>query len=124
MKKPIRLTYSTVTDESAAHGDCATRGFVTRNLTIPAKTYLPKKPAQFTLREALEFCEHVRNGTHPVQADSCPISLHNPPRWFSFIREDSCGDPLSVEINLHLPRTVTPSSAMRVARLVGCYGIR
>lgn len=122
MKKPIRLTYSTVTEESASYGDHATHGFVTRNLTIPAKTYLPKNPAQFTLREAIEFCQS--HTTMRVQADSCPLSLKCPPRWFDFVQETPEDDTLSITVSLHLPRSVTPSSAMRVARFLGCYGIR
>lgn len=81
--KRIRLTYETVTEESAAHGDFATHGFVTRNLTIPAKTYLPKKPAQFRLREAVDFLLD-RSSEGPVEADSCPVGLQCPPRWFTY----------------------------------------
>lgn len=76
MKKPIRLTYSTVTEESAEHGDHATHGFVTRNLTIPDRNNMPKNPAQFSLREAIEFCQE--HASMRVQADSCPISLRCP----------------------------------------------
>lgn len=122
-RKIIRLTFSTVTEESAGYGDHATHGFVTRNQTIPDRAYLPKNPATFSLKEAIEFCQN-HGSTLPVEADSCPISLKCPPRWFSFTNEKQDGDVLSVTVSLHLPRNVTPSSAMRVARLLGCYGIR
>lgn len=118
MKKLIRLTYSTVTGESASYGDHATHGSVTRNLTIPAKTYLPKNPAQFTLREAINFCQEHNCGRYPVEADSCPISHRNPPRWFNFISETPYESTISTTVSLHLPRSVTPSSAMRVARFL------
>ena len=124
----FRITFETVTEESAQHGDFATHGFVTRNLNIPERTYMPKKPAEFGLREAIEFCQG--HGGH-CEADSCPISINNPPRWFSWCNEDlngSCGATgnctLSRTVSLHLPRNITASSAMRIARYVGCYGIK
>lgn len=126
--KNIRLTYSVVTEESAQYGDHARHGFVTRNKTIPDRTYLPKRPAEFTLREAIAFCQE-HGGS--IQADCCPVTLGCPPRWFDFCREDisngrsATGNAtLSITVALHLPRNVTPSSAMRLARYLGCYGVR
>lgn len=118
--KSFRLTFSVVTEESARHGDHARHGFVTRNLTIPDRTYLPKRPALFDLKTAVEFFQD--HGGY-VQADSCPISRQCPPRWFDCVNETPNGDQLSVTVSLHLPKNVTPSSAIRVARYLGCYGL-
>lgn len=117
------LTYEITTEESAEQGDFANHGFVTRNLTTPRKNNMPKKPAEFSLREAIDFLLS-RESEGPVQADSCPISVQCPPRWFSY------GGKLDFELNgwvtvsLHLPDKVTPSSAIRIARLLRCYGLR
>ncbi len=123
----FNITFQTVTQESAENGDFATHGFVTRNLTIPERTYMPKKPAQFSLREAIEFCQE--HGGH-VEADSCPISAQHPPRWFTWCNEDvSHGSSatgnctLSRSVSLHLPEGVTASSAIRIAKYLRCYGI-
>lgn len=123
LMKTIRLTYQIVTEESSQHGDFARHGFVTRNLTIPKKghAYLPKNPATFTLREAIDFFLN-RESASPVEADCCPVGKHSPPRWFNYGGSiDEYGE--SITIGLHLPRTVTPSSAVRVARLLNCYGL-
>ncbi len=124
MNTKFRLTFQIVTEESARNGDFARHGFVTRNLTIPdrGRRYIPDNPAQFSLRDAVEFFLD-RESDGPVEADSCPISRQNPPRWFNYGGKlDEYGE--SVMIGLHLPESVTPSSAMRIARLLNCYGCR
>jgi len=121
MRKSFRLTFEVVTDESAEFGDAARRGFVPRTLNIPRRTYMPKRPAEFGLREAVSFLKD-RESAGPVEADSCPLSLSCPPRWFTYGGSMRIGERVSV--SMHLPDSVTPSSAMRVARLVGCYGVR
>ena len=124
----FRLTFNTVTEDSAQHGDFAIHGFITRNLTIPTRTYMPKKPAEFSLRTAVKFCQE--HGGH-VEADSCPISVQYPPRWFTWCNEDmgrnysaTSNCTLSRSVSLHLPRNITAASAMRIARYIGCYGIK
>lgn len=120
MKKQFRLTYDTVTEESASYGDHATHGFVTADLIIPDGNHFPETPAHFTLKEALGFCEE-HDGHR--EADSCPISLQCPPRWFNFCNGERNEDTLSVTVSLHLPRNITPSSAMRIARIIQPYGL-
>lgn len=120
--KTFHLTFSVVTEESAQHGDHARHGFVTRNLTIPDRTYLPKRPAEFRLREAIEFLLD-RSSEGPVEADSSHLSPQSPPRWFTYgggWNEDN----ESIQISLHLPRDISGHSAMRIARLLHCYGIK
>jgi hypothetical protein len=121
----FRLTYSITTEASAVNGDHAHHGFVTRNKTIPFRTNMPKKPAEFRLREAVDFLMD-RESEGPVEADSSHISRQYPPRWFSYgskMRLHS-GKWCSIEVSLHLPKTVTPSTAMRIARYLKCYGTR
>lgn len=123
MPKRFKLTFEVVTDKSAEYGDAARRGFVPRTLNIPSRTYMPNNPAVFGLREAVEFLLD-RESQGPVEADSCPLSLQYPPRWFTYggSLDWSTGEYISV--SLHLPANTTRHSAMRIARLVGCYGVR
>ena len=123
MAKRFKLTFEVVTDKSAERGDAARRGFVPRTLNIPSRSFMPKNPALFGLREAVEFLKG-RESAGPVEADSCPLSLQCPPRWFTYggSLDWHTGEYLSV--SMHLPRTISAHSAMRIARLVGCFGVR
>ena len=83
---------------------------------------MPEVPDTFDLREATEFLTS-RESSGPVEADSCPVSRTSPPRWFTYGGTvDMDGEAVSV--SLHVPETVSPSSAMRIARLLNCYGCR
>lgn len=118
MKTKFRLTFSVTTEESAANGDHARHGFVTRNLTIPDRTWMPETPAEFPLRKAVEFL-FDRNSEGPIEADSSHLSLTNPPRWFTYGGGGmDCGE--SIQVSLHIPDSVTASSALRLARVLGC----
>lgn len=123
--KNFTLTFKTVTESSAEHGDFARYGYVTRTDSIPetAKCYIPKNPARFTLRKALEIFERYNDGSGPIEADCCPVSRQHPPRWFNTCNQGYDGNE-NVNVSLHLPRTITPSSAMRIARYLKCYGVR
>lgn len=119
----FRLTYSIVTEESSQQGDHAYHGFVTRNQTFPRKYgYIPENPATFSLRESIDFLLS-RDSCGPVEADCCPVNSEFPPRWFTYGGSlDKYGE--STQVSLHLPKNVTASSAIRVARLLKCYGLR
>lgn len=71
--------------------------------------------------ESVGLREAVREvGGLALQADSWPLSRHHPPRCFDNYEFGQCyrtGDRESR--SLHLPRNVTPSSALRIARLLG-----
>lgn len=108
MKQGFNVTFETVTQESAEHGDAAERGFLGEALSF---------------REALELFNAERDWTM-VEADSCPISRDCPPRWFTDSGEVQFASGDCRAVSLHLPDWVKPSSAMRIARLVRCYGVR
>ena len=122
MKRRFVLTFDVVTPESAEFGDTARAGFVPRTGSIPARSHHPKNPARFTLRDAVGILTR-RESAGPVEADSCPVSLACPPRWFNYGGSVDL-DGEATRVSLHLPRGTTPATAMRVARLLGCYGIR
>lgn len=101
----FNITFDRITQESAEFGDYAESGYIGQD---------------FSLRAALENLRDI--GAGYVEADSCVISAAHPPRWFTFYGESDCaGD--TVNHSLHLPRGITGSSAMRIARLIGCYGV-
>ncbi len=104
------VTYDVVTEESARQGDVVEQGFIAHLVT---------------LRTALDIIEG--DGCY-VEADSSPLSLEHPPRWFTFydVNEGSrewFETDRRESRTLHLPESITPSSAMRLARALDCYGI-
>lgn len=116
----FRITYSVITEDSATHGDHAAHGFLTRHGELPSgnarKAYLPKNPARFSLRDALDIINRHDSGWEPREADSFPCAA---PRWFTV--SDWPGympDAGTVQLSLHLDG-VTPSTACRIARLAG-----
>lgn len=117
----FRLTYSITTEASAEHGESAFAGFVTRNGEFPEKChYIPKNPATWTLREAVEFLQDHDSGASPWHADS---SGGIPPRWFSVY--GNYGDewaPDALEVSLHIPESISDASRLRLARVLGVYG--
>lgn len=119
------LTYSITTEESAAHGDCAYNGFVTRDGGIPRKrNYIPKNPAQFTLRDALAILDN-HSFNEGVHCDSCPWSPASPPRWISFSSGwDENGESLELSLHPSKRNGITGASMCRIARLFGAYGER
>jgi hypothetical protein len=123
--KHFHITYSIVTEDSVWRGYFAYNGFMTRAEQCPRRrNYIPKKPATFTLREAFRILGNHDSGREGVQADSSPLSVSNPPRWLSV--SDSPGYMTGkgvTGLDLHIDK-VTPSTAIRIARLAGCYGIQ
>lgn len=107
----FRVCFEIVTPESAADGEAAERGVV----------------GDFeSLREALEAWNGY--GCH-VECDSAPASVANPPRWFTaYGVNDGTREYYETGAeesrSLHFLRPVSPHSAVRVARLVGAYGVK
>ena len=74
-----------------------------------------------TLRQAIDAAGGI--GAY-YEADSWPVRKSCPPRWFT---NDRWSDGTREEIeqgiresrSLHLPADITPSSAIRIARLLG-----
>ena len=126
MKKRFCLTFQVVTEESARDGDADHGGFVSdagRPYISPAESdWMPEVPDVFCLRDAVDFLTS-RESSGPVEADSCPVSRTSPPRWFTYGGAMNM-DGEAVSVSMHVPETVSPSSAMRIARLLNCYGCR
>lgn len=100
-KESFCVTFELVTPESAENGEASETGFLSEGCS---------------LREAVDLL-----GGSAHEADSFPLTRSNPPRWFTYTDSDP-RDFRTGEIesrSLHLPRNTTPSSALRVARLLG-----
>lgn len=121
MKPRFNITFETVTDASAEHGDAAHRGYLPRSGNVPeGRNYLPKTPALFTLRQAADLMQP--GGSAGIEADSCPISEASPPRWLNCQVTADWERPC-VTLALHLG-DISAASALRIARLFKCYGIK
>jgi len=100
----FNVTYEIVTPESAAYGEAAESGFVAKDIG---------------LREAADMV-----GNWAVEADCYPVTLATPPRWLTNCEYcESITEGSRESRSLHLPANVTPATAMRIARLMKCYGI-
>jgi len=106
MKNVWNVTFERITPESAEHGDVDASGFLAERCT---------------LRDALAYWEGI--GAH-VEADCCPLSLKHPPRWFTTYGEMEPATGDNENRSLHIPDHITPASRLRLARLVGCYGVK
>jgi hypothetical protein len=104
----FNITYEIVSPESAERGDAEERGFHLKRLFFSEAM---AEIRSLGLRGA--YCE----------ADSSPISIDCPPRWFSFPEAKTDYSRLAVtSYALHIPDHITAASRMRLARLLGCYG--
>lgn len=109
MRQLFSITYETVTPESAEHGEAEAQGFYLEGVSFA---------------EAMSYLRNLGAIGCYCEADSYPVSTSCPPRWFTFYDVDTnyaTGEATSYA--LHIPNNVTPSSRMRIARAVGCYGM-
>lgn len=99
----FNVTFETVTEESAEVGEPESTGFEAEGVS---------------LREALSIIGGCEGG---VESNEYPVRA---PRWFTFFKQNedySTGEVTNM--SLHLPESLTPSSRLRIARLVRCYGV-
>ena len=104
MSKKFSVAFETVTHESAEVGEAESSGFELENAS---------------LREALNTIGGCEGG---IEANESPVRF---PRWFTFYKQNedySTGEVTNM--SLHIPETVTRSSRLRIAKLIGCYGLR
>lgn len=93
------VTYAVITPESAEHGECADRGIADTGLS---------------LREAFDEI-----GNYATESDTHPMTLQSPPRWLTNTEySEDLATGAREERSLHFPRSITPSSALRIARLL------
>ena len=99
----FRVTYQTVTEESAEHGDYAESGFAhPRGWRFPVSD---PGPHEITLREAVQ----IAGGPF----EDCG-------RWFSTVDADTnyrTGE--DTYYSIHPPEAITPASYARLRRILG-----
>lgn len=118
----FRVTYETVTQESAKEGDCADSGFLdAEGNRVSAIIGAPTPAVAMGFRRAFELFNSERDWTH-VESDCYPISPESPPSWFTDSGEIRFASGECIAISLHLPESVSGFSAMRIARLLRCFG--
>ncbi len=93
------VTYELVNEAEAEAGDTDRHGFVCEDVS---------------LREAIDTI-----GGYAPEPDSWPVSLDSPPRWFTYHGERNYVTGDYESWSLHIPEHVTPSSRLRIARLLG-----
>lgn len=114
MQAKFSVTFERYTSESVENGDAEERRYLIES---------------GTLRECVdEFLELPALDT--IEADCCPVTMEHPPRWFQatqgsdhYLYAESDNDEGESRA-LHIPDSVTPASRIRLARVLGCYGIR
>jgi len=108
MQAGFNVTYDIVTDESAEHGDYDSAGFIAENVS---------------LRTALDCLFETRtsqvDGVSAIEANEYPVT---DPRWITVTNGMEYLTGAYESRAMHFPDFVTPSSRVRVARLLGCYG--
>lgn len=119
---PFRVTWETITDASAEHGDADARGFVRHDGARETLDASMRDPAgdlhNMRLRdalEALEDCPGTLEALEPSDSD------HTGARWITaHYRRDDCGagDVIAESLSLHLPDSITPASRARLVRLI------
>lgn len=107
---PWTITYEIVTEESAEHGAAEESGFYSEGLS---------------LRGAIDELKFLGLLGAYCEADSCPISLDFPPRWFTYAEGiENYETGARTHYSIHIPDHITPASRMRLARFLACYGIQ
>lgn len=116
-KHEIRISYSTITDESASEGEYAENGYMQFDGTRAVESSTDDC-LRWGLRDALQFMsEH----TSHIETCGVPGVDHS---WYSGTgcTEDCEGDEIGVCYDLHIDH-VSDGTAMRLARLLANQGV-
>ena len=115
----VRITYSTLTEESVSEGDQADNGYMSPVLSEGYRQPDGDTPAEWSLREALAFmadkCSHIETCWTP--SDGCN-------GWYSGTgnTSDCEGDEIEVCYDLHVDG-VSDGTMMRLARVLKANGV-
>lgn len=102
----FNVTFDIVTEESAAEGDVAESGFVSKDSG---------------LRDAMHDVFAIGANVTAIECDSSPALA---PCWITVYGGMNMYSGEYESRSLHLPESLTPSSRRRVARLMGAYGFQ
>jgi len=108
MARPLfSVTYDRTTDADAEIGEPGESGFLGEGLG---------------LREAVETLLGADAGLEAIEADSMPFSAVWPPRWFTAYYGRDMHDGACETRSLHFPERVSPSSRVRLGRVLRVHG--
>jgi hypothetical protein len=116
------VTYETISDESSRNGDIESSGFIAPDGTeIPAIIDKETPGVYMPFKQAMALFDQERE-CHMIEPDGnirYPHVPGNKPRRFTDYGQigASWGDVRNV--TLHLPESITVSSAIRIARILG-----
>lgn len=99
------VTYEIVTPESAEHGDADERGYICEDSDLRS-----------ALTDVHETRTSLVGGVEYVECDSYPTTA---PRWITVTNGMEFETGAHESRSLHLPASITPASARRIARLAG-----
>lgn len=101
----FNVAFEVWTPEAIEAGDTDERGFIEEGAT---------------LRDAVKAVRATRtnevDGVESIECDSCPTSH---PRWITVSNSMEYRTGAREQRSLHIPDSVTPATARRIARLVG-----
>ncbi|MFU1607361.1 hypothetical protein ACM25O_13330 [Sulfitobacter pontiacus] len=119
---PFRVTWETVTEESAEAGDADARGYVRADGGREPLEACLLDPAgdiyNMRLRDALEALEASAGDLELLEPSD---SDHGAARWITAhfnLRNADAGDAIGESFSLHLPDSITPASRARLVRLI------
>jgi hypothetical protein len=105
----FNVTYDIVTPESAEQGDYDECGFIAEGIS---------------LRDAIALVAETRtNRVSGVESIECDSSS-GPPRWVTVFNGMEYETGACESRSLHIPPSVSPATACRIARLLGAHGYR
>ena len=117
-----RVTWETVTDESAENGDADARGFITPDgdrVTLESVLLEPDQAAyDMPLRDALAVLAGSAGDLESLEPSD---SRWRAARWITAhfnTRNADAGDVIGESFSLHLPDTLTDASRARLCRLL------
>lgn len=100
----FNVTYEIVTPESAEEGDAAERGFVIED--VPLRTAIMHVQATRT---------NEVDGVSAIEPSSSGLAFD----WITIVNGMEFTTGATESRSLHIPNAVTPSSRVRIARLLG-----
>ncbi|RPJ39931.1 MAG: hypothetical protein EHM35_01015 [Planctomycetaceae bacterium] len=122
-KHEVRISYSTITEESAAWGDHAENGWIDTD-ECRSDVHIDDESVQWGLRDAMRFmadkCSHIETDWTPESGTERGFGS----RWFSGTGNTSDCEDDEIEVCYDLfIKHVSDGTAMRLARLMASNGV-
>lgn len=113
----VRVTFATITEESASNGDHAENGYVSPVLSEGYRQPEDDAPAEWSLRDALRFMQDKNTCVETCWMPGDDLTLSGTGNT-----DDCEGDEIGVCYDLHIDG-VSDGTMMRLARLLNSNGV-